>query len=74
MGISMVRGSVGVKSPLERNSRIFIPKSERFENPAKRRESNQIGLSHASIDLKDLPSTNKYRTASFGYGYQHGPV
>jgi hypothetical protein len=74
MSISQVKGSAGNWSGLETNSRIFIPKSRRFEAPSKGKQCDKIGLGHASIDIKDLPSTERYRVASFGYGRKHVPV
>jgi hypothetical protein len=61
-------------SPLEANSRIFIPKSHRFDDPAKRKACDQIGIVHQSIDLKDFPSTHRYRVPSLGYGHKIMPV
>jgi hypothetical protein len=51
-----------------------MPKSERFEDPAKRKKNDRIGLAHMSIDLKDLPSTKRYQVTSLGYGKKHAPV
>ena len=51
-----------------------MAKAKRFDDPAKKVLSGKIGLTHASIDIRHLPSTDTYRTASIGYGYKHQPV
>jgi hypothetical protein len=68
------RSRIKMMSPLEANSRIFIPRSERFDNPAKRKKCEQIGIVHQSVDIKDFPSSHRYRVASFGFGNKIMPV
>ena len=62
-------------SPVETNSRIFMPKASRFEDFSWcRKKNDQIGIAHRSVDLKDFPTTNKYKVSTFGYGAKIGLV
>lgn len=50
--ISPVRGSSTLSSHIESNSKIFMPQAQRFEDPARRKKNDKIGLGHSSIDIK----------------------
>jgi hypothetical protein len=51
-----------------------MPKSQRFDNPAKKKTCEQIGITHKSVDFRDFPSHYKYRVPTLGYGYKILPV
>ena len=75
LGMTEAPPSPGLMSPLEANSRIFMPKASRFEDFSwRRKKCDQIGIAHRSVDLRDFPTTNTYKVASFGKGAKIGVV